>query len=278
MLLVIYALLGAGCGVLVNRAADNLPPPARRSLFAAPHCAYCGAPRAAREQIGVAAFLALRSRCHSCNSPLPLRAPLVEITLALLFGFLWTRFELGLGLAAYSLFTTLLVLIVVIDVEHRLILNVVVLPATALALLLSPIMMAAQGARADTPLHLLFLRALLGAGFAYVVVLGIYFLGAFFAKLLARARGRALNEVAFGMGDVKLAGLVGALIGFPAIFFALIYTILFGGIGALLALGYQGLVRRQYSAFMAIPYGPYFCITAWLFMLWGRDIVRGFLG
>jgi leader peptidase (prepilin peptidase)/N-methyltransferase len=277
-MLFLYAFFGLLVGIVINRASDNLPPPARRSLVAAPQCAYCGTPRATLEQFGIVSFLVGRAHCHNCHAPLPLRAPLVEIATALLFAFLWDRFGASVNLVVLSFFTAILLLILVIDVEHRLILNVVILPATLLALIASPLTMLNQVTLASTPFHLLLIRSALGAAIGYIVVYGIYFFGGLFAKLMSRARGKALNEVAFGLGDVKLAGLVGALVGFPAIFFVLVYAILLGGVGALAAIAFQLAVRRRYSAFMAIPYGPFFVIAGWVLMIWGRDIVRGFLG
>jgi leader peptidase (prepilin peptidase)/N-methyltransferase len=275
--LFLYGVLGLFVGAAVNRAADNLPPPGRRSLLAAPRCAYCDAAREPVEQIGVLSALLLRGRCHACHAPLPLRAPLAEIGCALLFAFLWDRLGPGPLLAVESFFTAILLLIAIVDLEQRLILNVVVLPATVVALLVSPITLANQmGLFGSAPLRLV-LAAVSGALTGYLVTLGIYGLGGLFGWLVARARNSTLNEVAFGLGDVKLAGLVGALVGFPAIAFALVYTILLGGVGAAAYVAFRLVARRGYSAFMAIPYGPFFVVTGWAFMLWGGPIVNRLL-
>ncbi len=269
--MVLFAILGFLVGVVINRAADNLPPPVRGSLWDTPRCSYCGKPRETWEQIGVVGFLFLRDRCANCQSPLPLRAPVVEIASMLLFAFLWSRFGATVNLVGYALFTAILLLITVIDVEHRLILNVVVLPATLIAVLLSPFM------RDQATPGLSLLNALLGAAVGYILVLGIYFLGKLFARVMARARGRQLDEVAFGLGDVKLAGLVGALVGFPFIIIVLVYTILLGGVVSFLVLLFQLIVRRRYAAFMAIPYGPFFTVTAWGLMIWGHGLGIGLM-
>jgi leader peptidase (prepilin peptidase)/N-methyltransferase len=89
-----------------------------------------------------------------------------------------------------------------------------------------------------------------------------------------RRGGRQINTVAFGMGDVKLAGLIGALIGFPAIFYVLVYAILLGGFGAIVAILLQVVQRRGYSAFMAIPYGPYLILAGYVFLLFGPQLLR----
>lgn len=264
---ILLALLGGLVGVVINRAADNLPPPARRSLAATPHCPYCNSDRTLLEQVGVLSFGLKRDKCHVCGAPLSLRAPLVEITTAVLFAFFTERFPFGFYLIAVCFFTAVLVLILVIDVEHKLILNVVTFPATLVALGASPILLGgAQTTLNDLDLGLVAF-ALIGAVVGYVITYGIYLLGFLFLQIVNRKRSSKVSTVAFGMGDVKLAGLLGALVGFPTIFYVLIYAILFGGAGALIAILLRIVQRRGYSAFIAIPYGPYLILAGWGFLV-----------
>lgn len=298
----IYGSVGLGVGVIVNCAADNLPlarshaeyrrvadtslepsrensrPPARRSLLTAPRCAFCGTPRSWLQQSGLLSFLLRRDRCPACYAPLPLRAPLAEIACAGLYAFLWDRYGLGLALPAYSLFTAILLLIAIIDLEHKLILNVVVMPATLLALALSPITLSSQMFKSEmSPLDF-GLNALLGLGVGYGMTIAIYTLGVLFVNLVGRRRGGLGDTAAFGMGDVKLAGFLGALVGFPAIFYVLVYGIVLGGLGALAALLLQLARERRYSPFTTIPYGPYLILAGWVWMIWHRELVFWLVG
>lgn len=267
MLSLLVALIGLAVGILINRAADNLPPPLRRSFFETPRCPYCDSRRSPLEQCGIASFVLRRDKCHQCSAPLRLRAPIIEIATAALFAYLAARYPMGLLLAALCLFTAILLLIAVIDIEHKLILNVVVLPATALALLFSPILLAPNRVALDSLNLRLILVSLLGAAIGYSLTYGIYLLGILFLRWLNRNRTNKINTVAFGMGDVKLAGLLGALVGVPAVLYVLIYAILLGGAGALAAILLQVVRRRGYSAFMAIPYGPYLVVAGWAFVV-----------
>ncbi len=278
MVIVLFALLGILVGILINRAADNLPPPARRSFFATPRCPYCDAPRAAVEQFGIVSFALRRDKCHACSAPLRLRAPLVEFATSALFAFLAARYSFDLYLVIICFFTAILILITVIDLEHKLILNMVSQPATVLALLASPIVFGGAEVSLDTLKWNRILLSLLGAGVAYAITLAIYFFGVFFLQLVNRTRKNKINTVAFGMGDVKLAGLLGALIGFPAIFYALIYAILLGGVGAIIALAIRAIQKGGYNAFMAIPYGPYLVIAGWAFLIFGSELLTWLLG
>ncbi len=264
--ILLYALLGWLAGVLVNRAADNLPPPERRSIFLAPRCGYCGAERRAAEQSGLLSFLFFGGRCSSCRAPCRLRSPVVEFVSVLLFIFLWQRLGSGLPVLVLSIFTVILLLITVIDLEHRLILDMVSLPATALALVLAPLFVFSSPTP-DTWLNALLRYSLPGAIVGYLLVFAIYLFGILFSRLMALRRGRPIDEVAFGFGDVKLAGLVGALTGVPGILYVLIYGILLGGVSSLAVILFHFLLRRRYSAYTAIPYGPFFTIVAWVLLV-----------
>lgn len=263
----VFAGLGILAGMLINRAADNLPPPARRSVLETPRCPHCDASRSALEQFGILSFALRRDKCHRCGAPLRVRAPLVEIAAGALFAFLAIRIPLSIYLSLVCFYTAILLLIVVIDLEHKLILNVVSLPAVVIALVTSPIILGGADSTLD---HLNFgtvVLALIGAAVGYGLTYGIYFLGTVFVRMANRGRRVKIDTVAFGMGDVKLAGFLGALVGFPAIFYVLIYAILLGGVGALIALAVEMVRYRRLALGMAIPYGPYLVIAGWAFLV-----------
>ncbi len=265
--LLLTVVTGLVVGVIINRAADNLPPPDSRPLFLNPRCPHCGRDRTLAEQSGLLSFVIWRGGCRHCSAPRALRAPLVELACAALFPFLYGRLGPGLPFLVLTLFSSFLLLITVIDLEHRLILNVVVLPATILALVLRPLLFMADLQSSADPLWRILISTFAGAAVGYVVVFGIYLLGALFARVMSRRRGRSIDEVAFGMGDVKLAGLVGALVGLTWIFQALLYAILLGGLVSAAVLIFQLVVRHRYSAYMAIPYGPFFAVAGWLVLM-----------
>lgn len=268
---IVFGLVGILVGIIINRAGDNLPPPGSRSIFATPRCPFCNEPRHPLEQVGLLSFLSLRDRCHACRAPLLIRAPLVEFGTALLFSFLASRFQIGLPLLAYCAMTAILLLLAVIDLEHKLILNTVVLPATLLALLLAPVVIGGQTSL-DSSSMSFWINSALGLALGYLLVFPIYFIGKVLVRVMSHRGQMSSDTVAFGQGDVKLAGLVGALVGFPNVLYVIIYAILLGGVGAFLAILIQLARRRGYSVFTAIPYGPYFIIAGWFFLIGGYSV------
>ena len=136
-------------------------------------------------------------------------------------------------------------LVIVIDYEHRLILFVVTIPAAIILAVLGSL----DPSRGPE-------KTLLGGLVGFLAVFGLYLLGGLFARLIWRLRNQPLEEVAFGFGDVVLAGVIGLMVGYPGIILALFLGVLAGG---LFSLGYilVMVLRHRYEAFMPIPYSPF---------------------
>lgn len=184
---------------------------------------------------------------------LPGRVWLVVGVAVLTHAFLAMRFGITLDFALTVVYTFVFLVVVITDLEHRLILNVVILPAILFALVVSPF------SRVGWKL------SLLGGVSAFGLVLGIYL----FAELFARLRKIHVEGGAFGQGDVTLATFMGLVVGFPNVFPAILYAILLGGVGALVFLAYQFVVHRRVTLTAAMPYGPFFCIAGWVIMVQG---------
>ena len=147
-------------------------------------------------------------------------------------------------------YTAVFALITVTDLERRLILNAVTFPAMGLALVGS---FFTEG--------MSWKSALLGGAIGYGVFL-----------ILALIGNRLVGPGALGGGDVKLAGFVGMVTGFPLVIEALMLGVLCGGVISLLL-----LITRVRSLRDPVPYGPFLIVGAWVTMLWGSEILYWFL-
>jgi leader peptidase (prepilin peptidase)/N-methyltransferase len=209
-----------------------------------------------------------RRRSSQWAKPLTLRYPAVELTTAAFFAYLAathgpTRLTIfWMGIMA------LLILITVIDLEHRLILYSVILPgclyALAGAALLGP----------EIAPRVTFADYLIGGALGFVVFLLLYLGGFLFSGALAHSRGQALNEVAFGYGDVMLATLSGFILGWQALIFAVFIAVFAGAAGALLFIMGSALLRGRYDLFTALPYGQYIVFGTVVMLLWRGPILR----
>lgn len=252
---ILLALAGALVGSFLNICIDRLP--ARGSIISPPsQCPACRRRLSPAELVPIASYLALRGRCRTCGAPIPRRVPAVEVITALLFAWLGLAMAPSAGLLVAIFYTCVLVVIFFIDLEHRLVLNRVTFPAMAVAL-------AVAGLRTlpGDPLALGnavpdLARSMAGGAVGFVVL----FLPAW------------LTRGGIGLGDVKLAALMGFALGLPAVLAGLFLGFLAGGIGAiiLLATGIRG--RRD-----AVPYAPFLAAGAWLALLYGNQVMVWYL-
>lgn len=265
-MMILYALVGLIVGALINLCADQLP--RWRRLRRLPFCPYCDEPRPFWAWLGTLAYLRFKPECQNCAAPISWRHPLVELGTAGLFAFLWYRYGQGDQIALlipYTVYSAIFVLVLVIDLEHKLILNVVMYPAWALALLGSLL----------HPSPYFYRLALLGGAVGFGILYLIYLLGELFVKAMSRMRGKPVNAVAFGFGDVRLGGFIGLVLGFPTVLNAIFVAILLGGLGGLVFWFVRAVILRRYSLFTAIPYGPFLVIAAMFFMFFAPYVGAG---
>ena len=242
--ILLYSLLGLLVGILVNSLADDLPERRRPTL---PHCIQCGQSYRPRGWSGLVRKLS--GRCPACGAPERWRPLLVEVGMVLVFAFLWVWYGgFSPKLLVSSTYMAIFALILVTDMEHRLILHVVTFPAIAFALLASFVTV--------TPGS-----ALLGAAVGFGLFFAIYLVG-----------GVVYGAGAMGFGDVTLSTFIGAAVGFPIVMIALLGGILAGGIITLALLLTR--IRRMSSK---IPYGPFLLIGATISLLWGEKILAWYL-
>ena len=262
--IIISAAFGAVLASFLNVCIDRLPA-GESLLFPPSHCSSCGHRLAARDLVPIFSFLALRGRCRYCGVKLPNRLLWVEVVTAALFGFLFWKYGLTAGLALALFYAAVFVVLTVIDLEHYLILNRIVYPATAIVLVVSIFLPPARfidsggtdfsGAIASLP-QAGILQALIGGA------IGV----ALFALIIIVSRG------GMGWGDAKMAGLVGAMTGY-LVPLAILLAVVIGG---LLAIGL--LILRLKKRKEGIPFGPFLALGGMITVLWGASIADWYLG
>lgn len=241
---ILAALGGLALGAVVNWLADRLP--AMRMT-----------PTGAHEGDTAPAEAPTRPRRLR-------RYAAVEVLLAAVAVYLWVRYGPSARFGILLFYMALFTLIAVIDIEHRLVLNVVMFPAFAVALL--EVLLSGR---------LVPLNGLAGYAVAQIIVMGFFLLGQVYLWAVnARRGGQPVTEVAFGFGDVTLATFCGLIVGYPGVMLMLVLMVLLGGLFALLYLVVQALAAREYRAHTPLPYGPSIILAASMLLLWGKDIAR----
>jgi prepilin signal peptidase PulO-like enzyme (type II secretory pathway) len=143
--------------------------------------------------------------------------------------------------------------IVIIDIEHRIILH----PVSLFGILIC--------GGIGIWLHGVF-RTFIGGLTGFGLMLLLYYLGIIVVRIRAKTRIDLTEREALGFGDVNLAGLMGLILGWPAILVGLVLAILSAGLVSFFYV-LLTLVQHRYSANLAIPYGPFLILGA-VFLLY----------
>jgi len=150
--------------------------------------------------------------------------------------------------------------VVVIDIEYRLIMHPVSIVGAVLALIIG------------TYLHGLG-NSLMGgvAGFGSMWIL--YLIGALIIRFISHLRRQPVGDVALGFGDVNLSGVLGLLLGWPSILVALLLAVFLAGIVSLIYICIM-IILRKYRLFSALPYGPFLILGAVVLLFFRDDLIR----
>jgi leader peptidase (prepilin peptidase)/N-methyltransferase len=212
-----------------------------------PHCAHEIKPW---ENIPVISYLFLRGKCSSCKAPISLRYPLVELTCGLLSAYIAWHFGFTWQAGGMLLLTWGLLAMSLIDVDHQLLPDSLVLPLLWLGLI-------ANSFGVFTSLE----DALWGAIAGYLSLWSVYWL----FKLVTGKEG-------MGYGDFKLLAMLGAWGGWQVLPLTILLSSLVGAV-----LGLMMLRLRNAETSTPIPFGPYLAIAGWIALLWGDQITANYL-
>lgn len=219
-------------------------------MLPASRCPDCGHKITLLENIPVISYLFLKGKCSECGTKISQRYPIVEFTTALLsvviawhFGFSWQT-------GAALLLTWALITLSMIDYDHKLLPDSIVLPFLWLGLLMN-----LNGVFTDLS------SAIIGAVAGYLSLWSIFWL----FKLITGKEG-------MGYGDFKLLALFGAWLGWQYLFQIVLLSSLVGAIVGIMLVVILGRDRT-----LPIPFGPYLATAGWISLLWGEEINQAYL-
>jgi leader peptidase (prepilin peptidase) / N-methyltransferase len=230
-------------GSFLNVVAARVP--LRRSVVRpASACMSCGHELAWHDNVPVVSWLLLRGRCRSCGERISPLYPAVELATAGLIAACFVAFGLSGEAFVASFFCVVLVVLSAIDLTHRIVPNRIILPAALVVLV-------AQTALEPSPEWAL--GAFGAAGFL-------------FAAALAYPAG-------MGMGDVKLALLLGAMLGWT-VSVGLMVGMVAALVPSVLLLARHGSAARK----MGIPFAPFLAFGALVALFAGQQLLDAYLG
>jgi leader peptidase (prepilin peptidase)/N-methyltransferase len=263
--IVAVGIFGLLIGSFLNVVAYRVP--AGRSIVSPPSaCPNCGTEIKAYDNVPVISWLLLRGKCRSCNVPISVRYPLVELATGVFFALVawwsWSGASLSttpqivtalLELVAFLYLAAISVALALIDLDTHRLPNAIVLPSYAVGILL----LGAAGILGND------LGALASAGTGMAALFAFYLVAAL------------VYPGGMGFGDVKLAGVVGLFLGYLGwgpLLVGAFSAFLLGGLYALVLTLLHRAGRKS-----GIPFGPWMLAGAWVGIFFGEAIWSGYL-
>ena len=221
-------------------------------------CPSCGAQITALQNIPVISYLVLGGKCAACKTPISARYPVIEFVTALLSAVVAWRFGFGWEAAAGIGLTWALVAISLIDVDHTIIPDSIVLPLlwAGLAMSLFHPLPGAETLFIDPT------TSIIGAIAGYLSLWSVYHI----FRLVTGKEG-------MGYGDFKLLGAFGAWLGWQALPMIILLSAVVGAV-----VGITMIALRGHDRNIPIPFGPYLAAAGWIVMLYGDEIMAAYLG
>jgi len=220
-------------------------------------CPACGAQISALQNIPVLSYLLLGGKCTHCKAPISARYPAVEIATAILSAIVAWRFGFTVEAAAAIAMTWALIAISMIDIDHQLIPDSIVLPLVWAGLLLSLFSPVPEA-------EVIFVSpaaSIVGAIAGYLTLWSVYHL----FRIVTGKEG-------MGYGDFKLLAAFGAWLGWQMLPLIVLLSAVVGAVTGMALILFRGHDRN-----VPIPFGPYLAAAGWIAMLYGQQIMTAYL-
>jgi leader peptidase (prepilin peptidase)/N-methyltransferase len=240
-------ILGVSIGSFLNVVADRVP--AGKSFIKPPsHCFKCGRKLEPLDLIPVISYLYLRGKCRYCGERISSRSLWVEIGTGCVFLLAWLQLGLNWQLINILISCSILVIVFIVDLEHKTVPGTIIYPAIVIALLLS---VSNQYINAYPEIK----SSLSGLGLALLTFLIIW------------AISRSFRQGVIDSSDAFIMGYIGAAAGFPLIILTIYIAVLFGGVAAAVLMA---LKLRRWNERM--PFSLFACPAAMLTLIWGNSM------
>jgi len=230
------------CAHRLPRGASIVSPPSR--------CTTCGRLLSWYDNVPVLSYAVLGGKCRSCRAPISIMYPLVEIVTAAVFVVGYWRYGLTPLLAIRLLFACAMIVLFVIDLQHRILPNRITIPGIVAGFVFS--LFAEPG----------WIASLLGIAVGGGVLLAV-------AEVYYRIR----HEEGLGMGDVKMLAMIGAFLGWKLVLLTLLLASFLGSL-----VGVAILIVRRESLKYALPFGTFLAAAALVSAVGGDELIAWYLG
>jgi leader peptidase (prepilin peptidase) / N-methyltransferase len=238
-------IFGLMTGSFLNVCIHRLPL-SKSIVHPGSMCPQCGHKIRFYDNIPVLSYMWLKGKCRNCKTPISPRYPMVEVLTGLMAAGVFLKYGLTTEALIYFIFVCVLLVITFIDIDHRIILDIITLPGI-------PVFFAASFFLPEISVVDSITGILLGGGSLLAVAWGYF--------LLMRKEG-------MGGGDVKLLAMMGAVMGWKGVLFTLFVSSLVGSVVGIIVMA---VTKKNMK--LSIPFGPFLSIGAMMYVFFGFQFI-----
>jgi len=239
-------IVGSFSNVCIYRIPRN-----ESIIYPASHCPKCRTIIKAIDNIPIISYILLKGRCRNCKSKISIQYPIVELLTGLIYLIIYLTYGLSIQTLIYIILSSALIIIAFIDLNEQIVPDVISLPGVVIGFILSFFV-------PYIPFINSGLGVVVGGGIILIIGLG----GSVIFK-----------KEAMGGGDVKLAAMIGAFLGWRYIVISLFLGFFLGALAGIFL-----IMAKIKSREDMVPFGPFIVLGSFITLLWGEKIITWYIG
>jgi len=243
-------ILGLIVGSFINVCICRIPKN-ESIVYPASHCPKCHSNIKLVDNIPLISYILLKGRCRNCKSKISIQYPIVELLTGLIYLIIYLAYGLSVQTLIYIVLSSALVIIAFIDLHEQIVPDVISLPGIVIGFIISFFVP-----------YISFINSGLGViiGGGIILIIGM-------------AGSAIFKKEAMGGGDVKLAAMIGAFLGWRYIIISLFLGFFLGALAGIVL-----ILSKIKSREDTVPFGPFIVLGSFITLLWGEKILSWYIG
>jgi len=246
LIFILGLIVGSFSNVCIYRIPRN-----ESIIYPASHCPKCCSKIKPVDNIPLLSYILLKGRCRNCKSKISIQYPIVEFLTGLTYLIIYLIYGLSIQSLIYIILSSALIIIAFIDLNEQIVPDVISLPGIIIGLILSFFVPYITYANSS-------LGVVVGGGI--ILIIGL-------------AGSALFKKEAMGGGDVKLAAMIGAFLGWRYIIISLFLGFFLGALAGIVL-----ILSKIKSREDVVPFGPFIVLGSFITLLWGEKIISWYIG
>lgn len=246
LIFILGLIVGSFSNVCIYRIPRN-----ESIIYPASHCPKCRSNISPKDNIPLLSYILLKGRCRNCKSKISIQYPIVELLTGLIYLIIYLVYGLSIQSLIYIILSSALIIIAFIDLNEQIVPDVISLPGIVIGFILSFLVP-----------YISFVNSALGVvvGGGIILIIGL-------------AGSLIFKKEAMGGGDVKLAAMIGAFLGWRYIIISLFLGFFLGALAGIIL-----ILSKIKSREDVVPFGPFIVLGSFITLLWGEKIISWYIG